>query len=98
LFIARVTKTVVCTIKCEKYFGRKLLVVEPLEINGLRSAPESVVAIDFVQAGKGDIVLVQEDGSSARLLMQDDMAPARSAIIGIVDSVDTEDVKGTEIG
>jgi len=88
LFIARVIKTVVSTIKNPKYLGRKLLFVEPLAINGLTGHGESIVAIDFAQAGVGDKVLVVDEGSSARFLFEDEKAPARSCIVGIVDAVD----------
>ena len=46
------------------------------------------VAIDRVQAGVGDLVLLMQEGSSARHMFGDSEAPVRSTIVGIVDDVD----------
>jgi microcompartment protein CcmK/EutM len=51
-----------------------------------------VLAIDGVQAGIGDLVLVVDEGGSSRLVVGDESAVTiRTAICGIVDKVDIED-------
>ena len=87
MVICAVLGTVVSTIKNDLYVGRKLLMVRPVDVAGLHGG-KSFLAVDLVQAGAGDTVLVQEDGSSARLMFENDLAPVRSIIIGIVDCVD----------
>ncbi len=78
--------TVVSTAKIKVYEGQKLLVVQPLDEQG-EDQGESFLAVDRVQAGKGDIVLVNSEGNGARQLFQIDILPIRSVIVGIVDRV-----------
>ena len=72
------------TLKHPAYEGRKLLVVRPEEGDG-----GEVLAVDLVDAGKGDRVLLLEEGSGARQLLGDANAPIRSVIVGVVDGVQT---------
>ena len=71
------------------FAGRTLLVVQPLdERGGDRGA--SFVAIDHVQAGVGDKVVVLTEGNGVRqILKAGDIVPIRSIIVGIVDHVET---------
>ena len=48
----------------------------------------NIIAIDSVDAGAGETVLVIDEGNSARQVVGDDMAPLRSIIVGIVDDVE----------
>ena len=63
--IARVTGTVVSTIKYEKYVGMKLLRVRHLTLDG-QPTGEELIALDAADAGIGDIVLVNNDGGAAQ--------------------------------
>jgi len=70
------------------YAGRSLFVVQPLDEAGA-DAGASFVAIDQVQAGVGDKVLVLTEGNGVRqILKMGDIVPIRSMIVGIVDAVD----------
>jgi len=70
------------------FAGRPLFVVQPLDQNGA-DAGGSFVAIDHVQAGVGDKVLVLTEGNGVRqILKQGDIVPIRSMIVGIVDHVE----------
>ncbi len=84
MFIAKVIGTVVATEKHEAYQGRKIMVVQPLDLQG-NSHGNSILAIDEVSAGTGDTVLVLNEGSSARQIVNNDLAPLRAVIMGIVD-------------
>lgn len=87
--LARVKGTVVATIKHPTFVGRKLLVVQPLDEAGEEKG-DSFLAIDMVQAGAGDIVLVNQEGNGNRqLLKMGAQVPVRSLIVGIVDAVET---------
>ena len=69
--------------------GRALFVVQPVDERGA-DAGTSFVAIDHVQAGAGDKVIVLTEGNGVRqILKQGDIVPIRSIIVGIVDHVDT---------
>ena len=71
------------------FAGRPLFVVQPLDATGADAGP-SFVAIDHVQAGVGDKVLVLTEGNGVRqILKQGDIVPIRSIIVGNVDQVQT---------
>jgi bacterial microcompartment shell vertex protein len=71
------------------FAGRPLFVVQPLDDKG-NNAGTSFVAIDHVQAGVGDKVIVLTEGNGVRqILKMGDIVPIRSIIVGIVDAVST---------
>ncbi len=83
--LARVTGTVVSTIKYGKYQGMKLLRVRPLDLE-LNEAGEELVALDAACAGVGDIVLMNNDGGAAQMIMEDKTLIASVTICGVIDS------------
>ena len=85
--LARVVGTVVATARHPDFDGHKLLVCQPEDEHG-EPMGTSVLAIDRVQAGIGDHVLVMKEGSSVRFLLGKEKLGIRSAIVGIVDHVD----------
>ncbi len=90
MYIGRVTGSVVATIHHGTFDGRKLLTVEKLNLNGSGSNDYDI-AVDLVQAGVGDLVLVLDEGGSARLLTETEPNGAvRAVIVGIVDEVDIQ--------
>jgi microcompartment protein CcmK/EutM len=87
MYIGRVIGTVVATIKNELFENRKLLVVDRLDLNG-KATPKYDIAVDMVQAGIGDIVLVLDEGNSARQIVDREPDGAiRAVVVGIVDEV-----------
>src|SRR5205814_2244308 len=85
MYLGRVIGTVVATRKSEGLEGAKLLVVQPLDERGA-PAGDSFLAVDMVQAGAGDVVLVNREGNGNRqLLGMGAQVPIRSLIVGIVD-------------
>ena len=94
MYIGRVFGNVVATIKHPLFEGRKLMLVERLRPEGGADAKYDI-AVDLVQAGPGDVVLVLDEGNSARQLI--DREPdgcIRAVIVGIVDEVDLPEVAG----
>src|SRR5205085_11335977 len=87
--LCRVLGPVVSTVKHPAYAGKTLLVVQPVdELGGAKGT--SYLAVDTVQAGAGDQVLVLTEGTGVRQICQPaDPAhfPVRSVIVGIVDEV-----------
>jgi ethanolamine utilization protein EutN len=76
-------------VKHPAYAGRPLFVVQPLDEKG-KDTGSSFVAIDHVQAGVGDKVIVLTEGNGVRQILQmGDTVPIRSIIVGIVDHVET---------
>lgn len=88
MYIGRVFGNVVATIKHPFFDGRKLMLVERLRPEGAAESRYDI-AVDLVQAGPGDTVIVLDEGSSARQLLQAEPdGPVRAVIVGIVDSID----------
>ena len=88
--LARIIAPVVATQKHAFYDGHKIFIVKPLKLDG-DAEGSTFVAIDRVRAGVGDLVLLMQEGSSARHMFGDSEAPVRSTIVGIVDDVDLAD-------
>ncbi len=83
--LAKVTGTVVSTVKYEKYTGCKMLKVRHLTLDG-RLTGEELVALDAADAGTGDIVLINNDGGAAQMIMGDKTLIASVTVCGVVDS------------
>lgn len=86
MYIGKVSGTVVATIKHEAFFGRKLLLVDRLDLEGHMTGNYDI-CVDMVQAGIGDRVLVLDEGNGARQILNREVAPVRAVIVGIVDDV-----------
>lgn len=88
MILGRVKGAVVSTVKHSSYEGKTVLLVEPVSPDGTPKKG-TVVAVDTVGAGDGDIVLVSSEGRSAmEILGFSSRAPLRSIIIGIVDHIE----------
>jgi microcompartment protein CcmK/EutM len=85
MLLGRVVGTVVATRKDERLVGSKLLVVRTIDPNG-KDEPTYMVAVDTVDAGGADRVLVVT-GSSARMASGLKDCPVDAAIVGVVDTV-----------
>jgi microcompartment protein CcmK/EutM len=84
--LARVTGTVVATVKVPGLTGIKLLLVQPLD-RQLRPVGGQVVAADAVHmAGPGELVYIVA-AREAAAAMPDPFVPVDHAIVGIVDAV-----------
>jgi len=84
--LGRIVGTVVATQKHGALAGHKLMIVQPVDPSG-GARGSRFVALDTVQAGVGDTVLVCDEGNSARTILGDTMAPIRTMIVGIVDEI-----------
>jgi microcompartment protein CcmK/EutM len=84
-----VSGTMHATIQHPFYAGKKLLVVDKTDTRG-QPTGDYVIAVDTVDAGVGDAVLIVDEGNGARQIIGDPTAPIRSIIVGIVDHMDVE--------
>lgn len=87
--LARVRGTVVSTIQHQSFEGRKLLLCDLLDPRGQALGSYSI-AVDTVGAGVGETVLILDEGSSARQVLDDPQAPIRAVIVGVVDQMVTD--------
>ena len=87
MLVARVVGHVVATQKNAKLEGAKLMLVQPLDLAG---APRggTVLAIDSVDAGVGDRVLLVQDGKAAQQALGRGTAAVDAAIVGVVDAME----------
>jgi microcompartment protein CcmK/EutM len=86
MLLARIVGTVVATRKDPRLVSNKLMVVRSVDPKG-KMEGQYLVAVDTVDAGIGETVLVVS-GSSARMASGLKDCPVDAAIVGIVDKVD----------
>jgi microcompartment protein CcmK/EutM len=89
MILARITGSVVSTIHHPIIDGRKLLLAERLDLTG-KPTGGYLIALDAIGAGQGEIVLILDEGTGARQILNDRNAPVRSIVVGIVDAVELE--------
>lgn len=87
MLIGRVVGELVATQKHPSHEGRKVLLVQPLNLDG-SDRGDAVVALDAVDAGIGDRVLVATEGFSAMTAVDRPQSPIDMAVIGFIDHVE----------
>lgn len=85
MILGKVVGTVVTTISHPDFKDRRLLVVQPLDLQGHEE--DDLVALDITHAGIGDTVLVNDEGNGARQVLNQPEGCVRSVVVAIVDSV-----------
>ena len=94
MLIARIIGEVVATQKHASHQGQKILLVQPLNLDG-SDRGDAVVAVDSVDAGIGDRVLLATEGYSAMTSVGRPNSPIDMAVIGVIDLVDLD---GLDVG
>ena len=87
MLIGRVIGELVATHKHPSHEGSKILFVQPLNLDG-SDRGDAVVALDAVDAGVGDRVLVTTEGFSAMTAVGRTQSPIDMAVIGFIDHVE----------
>lgn len=90
MILGRVVGQVVSTHKRPQFEGAKLLIVQPETPQG-QSTGSTLLAIDSVGAGKGELVIAVLEGRAAGEALGRKLSPVDAAIVGIVDSVDVQE-------
>ncbi|MBI4861606.1 MAG: EutN/CcmL family microcompartment protein [Candidatus Riflebacteria bacterium] len=89
MLLGRVVGDVVATFKDSSYAGKKILWVQPLDLAG-RPKGDAMITLDVVGAGSGEKVLVVQEGGSAQMVCGvKGPSPIGSAIVAIVDEVES---------
>ncbi|HLW79447.1 MAG TPA: EutN/CcmL family microcompartment protein [Terriglobia bacterium] len=94
MLIGRVIGDVVATQKAPSHVGRKILVVQPLDLDG-SARGDVLLALDAVDAGVGDRVLVVTEGWSAMTAVGRPQSPIDTAVVGVIDTVTLADAPST---
>jgi microcompartment protein CcmK/EutM len=89
VYLARVVGDVVSTHRHQNLGGRKLLLVRRLDLQDNEEGTE-VIALDVIGVGRGEKVLVVQEGGAARALFKNDKIPVQAVVVGVVDRVDLE--------
>ncbi|MBI4875886.1 MAG: EutN/CcmL family microcompartment protein [Acidobacteria bacterium] len=90
MLIARAIGEVVATRKHPSHEGMKMLLVQPLNLDGSNRG-DAVIAVDSVGAGVGNLVLLATEGYSAMSSVNRMNSPLDMGVIGIIDRVDLAD-------
>lgn len=83
--LGRTLGTVVSTINHPFFDGQRLLLCTTIDPAGKPTG--YVIAVDVVDAGAGETVLILDEGTSARQIFGLDTGPIRAVVVGIVDEV-----------
>jgi len=90
MYIAEVVGNVVSSVKHEQLRAHKLLLVQPTDPGG-KPYGKPLIAIDMVDSGIGDRVLIVDQGTATRQVLKVDLPTVRTVILGIIDRVEFED-------
>lgn len=87
MILCKVDGTVVASHKNEHLCNNRLLVVQPVDLKG-KPIGNNLVALDVVDAGEGDLVLIIKEGGSARLILNNPDIPLQAVVVAVVDNMD----------
>ena len=85
--LGKVTGSIVSTQKNHSLVERKILIVQPVGLDG-RPTGSDVLALDTVDAGVNDMVLIMQEGAGARQILNRTDTPVHTVIVAVVDGID----------
>lgn len=91
MFLAKVSGNVVSTQKDEYLTSHKLLLVKKIDLNGKFLDNKDQIALDLIDSGIGDTVLVVKEGAAVEQLLGHRKAPVNTMIVAIVDDIDIQE-------
>jgi len=88
VLLAKVKGNIVSTQKNQHLNGHKLMLIRTVDLEGNFIGKKDIVAIDLMDSGIGDTVLVTQEGSAVQQILGHDKAPVHSIIVAIIDKLD----------
>jgi microcompartment protein CcmK/EutM len=88
LLLAKVKGNVVSTQKNSYLKGHKLLLIHPVDLNGKFIGKKDIIALDLIDAGIGDTVLVVQEGQAVVQILGHRKAPVHTMIVAVVDNLE----------
>ncbi|HPI36836.1 MAG TPA: EutN/CcmL family microcompartment protein [Ignavibacteriaceae bacterium] len=88
MILAKVRGNIVSTQKDLELKGHKLMIVRPVDLNGEFIGQQDIVALDLLDSGIGDTVLIVQEGDAVQQILGHQKAPVHTIINAIVDKVD----------
>ena len=89
MILSKVTGTIVSTQKNENLKDYKLLIVQPIDLDG-KPIGRDMLAIDQVDAGVGDTVLCLQEGAGAQQILKRKDVPVHTVIVAVVDGISVD--------
>lgn len=93
MFLAKVKGNIVSTPKDENLIGYKLLITQAINFQGEFLSSNEVIAIDLVDAGVNDTVLVVQEGDAVQQILGNSDTPVNSIIVAVVDNIEINEKK-----
>ncbi len=90
MFLGKVKGNVVSTHKNQYLVSHKLLIVHPVDLEGNFKGKKDYIALDLIDAGIDDTVLVVKEGDAVQQILGHDKAPVNTMIVAIVDDIEVE--------
>ncbi len=87
MLLAKVKGNIVSTQKNQYLNGHKLMLIRTVDLEGNFIGKKDVIAIDLMDSGIGDTVLVTQEGSAVQQILGHNKAPVHSIIVAIVDKL-----------
>jgi ethanolamine utilization protein EutN len=88
MILGKVVGSVVSTIKDSNFKGEKLMVIQPIDLDGHKTG-STFIALDRVDAGKGDRVIINKEGGGTAI-MYGTLMPVQAVIVGVIDRLEIE--------
>ncbi|MFA5805361.1 MAG: EutN/CcmL family microcompartment protein [Melioribacteraceae bacterium] len=88
MFLAKIKGNIVSTPKNKFLIGHKLLIVHPIDYNGNLIGKKDFIALDQIDAGIGDSVIVVQEGDAVEQILGHANAPVNTMVIAIVDDIE----------
>ena len=89
MVLAKVIGNVVSTHKNRHLTGHKLLIIRTIDLKGNFVGDADTIAIDTVDSGIGDTVIIVKEGDAVQQILGNSDTPVHTMIVGIVDDIDT---------
>lgn len=87
MILSKVTGTIVATQKNLNLKDKRILICQPITLDG-KPMGRDLLALDTVDAGIGDTVLVVQEGQAAAQLLKSKDVPVHSVVVAVVDGLD----------
>lgn len=88
MLLAKIKGNIVSTPKNKFLVGHKLLIVHEIDYNYKFIGKKDLIALDLVDAGVGDIVIIVQEGDAVQQILGHPNAPVNTMIIAVVDNVE----------
>ena len=91
MFLGKIKGNLVATQKNQHLVGHKLQLVKKIDLNGNFIGKKDIIAVDLIDAGVGDTVLVAQEGDAVQQILGHDKAPVNTIIIAVVDDYEVHE-------